>query len=265
MPNILLFTHFAPIAAFGQIAVGEVRGSWERPGKSAILGLLACALGLARDDAEGHAALAEAYGYAVRTDAPGRPLSDYHTVQTAPRTAFRKTAAATRAQVLAADKINTIVSRRAYRTDSLFTIALWEAAPELPRWSLTELAEALRHPHYQPYAGRKACPFALPLAPELVQAETLAEAFAARSPWPADLALDRYDQGQEPCRRLAAHGTGWSREVAYDASASSALIQGLGPPLTRQRRDRVANRPRWQFVWREEAVATLLPREESET
>ena len=67
MRDFLLFTYYAPIAAFGQVAVGEVRGSWERPGKSAILGLLAAGLGLARDDAEGQAALAEAYGYAVRT------------------------------------------------------------------------------------------------------------------------------------------------------------------------------------------------------
>lgn len=264
MPEFLLFTYYAPIAAFGQIAVGEVRGSWERPGKSAIIGLLAGALGLARDDAEGQADLAEAYGYAVRTDAPGRPLSDYHTVQTAPRAAFRKIAAATRAQVLAADKINTIVSRRAYRTDSLFTMALWDAAPP-PRWPLAELAEALRHPHYQPYAGRKACPFALPFAPELVRAETLADAFAARSPWPAGLPLDRYDQGEEPRHRLAGLQGEWGREVAYDAAADPALTKGLRQTLTRQRRDRIADRPRWQFAWRDEAIASLPSREEPET
>ena len=57
MRDFLLFTYYAPIAAFGQVAVGEVRGSWERPGKSAILGLLAAGLGLARDDAEGQACL----------------------------------------------------------------------------------------------------------------------------------------------------------------------------------------------------------------
>ncbi len=256
MRDFLLFTYYAPIAAFGQVAVGEVRGSWERPGKSAILGLLAAGLGLARDDAEGQAALAEAYGYAVRTDAPGKPLSDYHTAQTAPRNAFKNGPPASRAEVLAASKINTILSRRAYRTDSLFTVALWEAAPS-PHWPLVELAEALKHPHYQPYAGRKACPFALPLAPTLVQADTLGQAFAGRPPWPEDLPLDRFDDGEEPRKRLAGWSVPWSREVAYDAGAPAALTEGLKPIQSRQRRDRIADRPRWQFAWRDEAIASL--------
>jgi CRISPR system Cascade subunit CasD len=42
----------APLASFGAIAVGQCRPSWDRPAKSAALGLVAGALGLDRSDAE---------------------------------------------------------------------------------------------------------------------------------------------------------------------------------------------------------------------
>ena len=38
--------------------------------------------GLTRDDEDAHRRLEEGLYYAVRTDAPGRPLMDYHTAQT---------------------------------------------------------------------------------------------------------------------------------------------------------------------------------------
>lgn len=91
----LAFTLAAPLASFGAIAVGERRSSWDRPAKSAVLGLIAGALGLTRDDADAHRALADDYLYAVRVEdfdlrTPRPPLTDYHTAQTAPSTGGRR-------------------------------------------------------------------------------------------------------------------------------------------------------------------------------
>ena len=43
--GFLLFTLYAPMASFGEVAVGERRMSWSRPGRSAILGMVAARLG----------------------------------------------------------------------------------------------------------------------------------------------------------------------------------------------------------------------------
>ena len=37
MPEFLTFVLAAPLAAMGEIAVGERRGTWDRPGRSAVL------------------------------------------------------------------------------------------------------------------------------------------------------------------------------------------------------------------------------------
>ena len=50
----LLLTLYAPLGACGEIAVGERRMSWARPGRSAILGLVAAACGVERADEAAH-------------------------------------------------------------------------------------------------------------------------------------------------------------------------------------------------------------------
>jgi CRISPR system Cascade subunit CasD len=90
MPCFLTFTLAAPLASFGGVAVGERRGSDDRPAKSAIIGLLAAALGIEREDEETHAALAREFFCAVRIEnfkvrAPRRLMTDYHTAQSPPR------------------------------------------------------------------------------------------------------------------------------------------------------------------------------------
>ena len=89
--RFLLLTLYAPLASWGEITVGENRGSWDRPSRSAILGLVAAALGLTRDDQHAHDRLDRELGYAVRLDAPGVSVIDFHTVQTANEANLRKT------------------------------------------------------------------------------------------------------------------------------------------------------------------------------
>ncbi len=96
MTSFLLFTIYAPFASWGDIAVGETRGSWDRPSRSAVLGLLGAALGIVREDQAAHDALDIGYGVAVRADAVGVALRDYHTAQTADASRVRKARARTR-------------------------------------------------------------------------------------------------------------------------------------------------------------------------
>jgi len=177
MPEFLTFAIAAPLAAMGEIAVGERRGTWDRPARSAMLGLVAACLGLARDDEAAHAALETGYGLALRRQGIGPLLADYHTVQVPPRQRGRRFA--TRAEELAAGPLETILSRRDYHTDTLVLVALWPR-PEV-RWGLEEIASALRAPRYTPYFGRKSCPLMLPLSPRLEIAADPVAALAARA------------------------------------------------------------------------------------
>src|SRR3984893_15445165 len=172
MARFLTLTFPAPLASFGSIAVGERRPSWDRPGKSAALGLVAGALGLHRSDEDAHRACDDhdffaAGGGALPARAPFRLTIDYHTAQSPPR--MRNRRFATRREELAVEDLGTILTRRDYRADSCFTLALWPRG-KIARWTLDEFQNALRRPVYVPYAGRKSCPFMLPMDPRIVEA-----------------------------------------------------------------------------------------------
>jgi len=67
MRGYLIFQLYGPLVAWGEQAVGEARNSATRPGRSALLGLLAAALGLRRDDEAGQQRLAESLKFCVKT------------------------------------------------------------------------------------------------------------------------------------------------------------------------------------------------------
>src|SRR5260370_38294773 len=92
MGEHLVFLLRAPLGAMGGVAVGERRAGFDRPGKSAILGLVAAALGLDRSDEAAHATLAEGYGIGLGEIASGRLLFDYHTAQPPPQRKNRRSA-----------------------------------------------------------------------------------------------------------------------------------------------------------------------------
>ena len=237
--RFLVFTLYAPMGSFGEIAVGERRMSWARPGRSAVLGLVAAAQGIVREDERAHQRLEAGLYYAVRTDAPGRPLIDYHTAQT-PK-ARKGRGFATRREELESDTLNTVLSVREWRTDACFTVALWPRADQFV--SLDGIAEALRHPRFVLYVGRKSAPPGLPLNPEIIEADTFVSAFEARQP---------NDEEREVLRKTRFRGME-GRLLAFDHDAPGA------PPGARveRRRDGVGSRVRWQFTDRMERIAQL--------
>ena len=172
MAEYLIFRLYGPLAAWGDIAVGEYRPSFSHPSKSAIIGLLAAALGIRRDEEERHKCLTESCSFAVRVDAMGILLRDYHTTQV-PSTRKGVTHY-TRRSELAVDDLNTILSSRDYRCDAAYTVAI-SVIGGMPH-TVQELAAALQKPAFTLYLGRKSCPLALPLQPRIVNAATLREA-----------------------------------------------------------------------------------------
>lgn len=173
----LVFQLHGTMASWGAPAVGEYRPSFDHPTKSAVLGLVGASLGLRREQSQLQRELAESYGFAVRVDRPGVMLEDFHTAQVPGKKADSPWW--TRKEELSEpdEAINTIVSRREYRYDALYHIALWPRRDD-PPFDPEEIAEALAAPTFHVYLGRKACVPSLPFDPQVVEAETLADAFA---------------------------------------------------------------------------------------
>ncbi|GFK93301.1 CRISPR system Cascade subunit CasD [Fundidesulfovibrio magnetotacticus] len=180
MALYLTFQLYGPLQAYGLVAVGEVRLSASHPTRSAVFGLLGAALGVRREEEERLTVLADSYDLAVRTDLPGTPLLDFHTVQTPPerRNRVYRTRSDELGGLLGEDEEPyTILSRRGYLCDACFTACL-RVRGDAPPHTLEALAEALRRPAFTPYLGRKSCPPGLPFHPQVGEHAGFEEALA---------------------------------------------------------------------------------------
>lgn len=129
------------LQSWGESAKWDTRDSASMPSKSGIVGLIACAMGLTRDDPT-IAELGEAIQIAVRADRPGIKTVDFQTVTGDPlRTAEGKPRGG-----------NTIISQRTYLQDASF-LAVIQTEPE---WR-ERIVQALQHPKWALYLGRKSC------------------------------------------------------------------------------------------------------------
>jgi len=250
MPCYLNFALVAPLASFGAIAVGE-RSGWDRPGRSAVLGLIGACLGLERADDDAQEALATSYHLALLCHSPGRLIADYHTTQVP--SVKRGRQFATRAAELAAPELNTILSRRDYRTGAWHLGAIWPRS-DAPRWSLEELQTAMRCPTFVPYLGRKSCPLGLPLAPLISEAADPCAALLARHHTGPEASLSALNGvtvrgilADPPMETL----------ITLDAEQMDNLpadTTGFRRRRTEFRRDQPRSRRGWQFDLRAEAV-----------
>lgn len=242
MTRFLRFTIYAPLASWGEPAVGEIRGSWDRPSRSAILGMLAAALGILREDDAAHVRLDESLGVAVRLLARGTTLIDYHTTQNPKPSVVKKRKPTTRRMALDLDEPETALSRRWLRQDSLYVVALW-LRPE-SAVTFDQLVDALQRPAFTLYAGRKANALGLPLLPVVLDAESLAAAMRDDPQLPDGLAALRPSEG-------------WGREVAHDRclgfDAALAAVSSVA------RRDASPVRSRWQFAERTVYIGRIPP------
>lgn len=149
----LVFQLKAPLASFG-VTLGEHRGTDLRPRKSAVLGMVAAALGVERTEPTRFQKLFDLKFAVLELKAP-TVLRDFHTVQ-AP---FRASAT-TRRDQLASGEPNTMLTPRDYLQDGHWLVAL-EGTSE----DLAPLARALENPVFTLFLGRKACPLSRFTAP----------------------------------------------------------------------------------------------------
>lgn len=238
--QFLAFQLYAPIASYGAPAVGEARPSESHIGRSALLGLLAAALGIRRADDAAQEALHVHYAVAVAVYADGFLLRDYHTAQVPSASALKRRPHATRADEIAVPKsdLNTILSTRDYRQDSYSVALVWQRGDAAP-YPLSVLREALLAPQFTPYVGRKACPLAWPLQPQVVDAETLRDALAA----------SRFDPPRELYPPAQPLRVAW--EDGVPSGLDAATIYSV------PRKDEPLSRRKWQFADRTEHVALL--------
>jgi CRISPR system Cascade subunit CasD len=207
----------------------------DRPGHSLLVGLIAAALGIRREEEARLEDLSRSCQFAVRSDAPGLPLIDYHTVQTAKQR--RGFAPRTRRQLLAeADRV-TAITYCDYRTGVRFTVSL-----RVSNTSLTheQIVAALRHPCFSLYLGRKSCPLALPLNAVIVDAADVPQSFAI------------YDRETE--NNASRHWPVGATNPTITADAS--LFPGDTPGRRERRRTRPLARRTWQFALLDELVLT---------
>ncbi len=268
MADYLVFRLYGPMCSWGEIAVGESRHTADHPSRSALLGLFGAALGIERVDEPGQQSLFAAWRFGLKVLSVGTLLRDYHTVQ-APRKE-RKTVYRTRRQELCAPVVNTLLSSREYRVDSMCIVAA-EAAVDSP-WPPEAMRDALQTPRFALYLGRKSCPPALPLAPRVVTRDTLREALDAEQ-----LPLAELTSRHAPARGAAAQ-TGpvqtlpppppWpspSDERHFSLIAPRFYWEGgmvpspdtemggsMAPNLEFARHDQPLSRRRWQFAPRRE-------------
>ena len=245
-----IFQLYAPLVSWGEIAVGGTRRSALHPSRSAILGIIASAIGVKRE-AEGDLdKLTQCISIAVRVDAPGTLLTDYHTIQVPKRQ--RGVVYLTRKDEMDAspEKIGTILSTREYRCDaySLAAICLRDDI-----MTLKQIVESLQHPVFHIYLGRKSAPPALPLHPQIVEANNLVEAFS-RAEFPTCLPVDagasqwRINSFRQYSQKVL-HGM--QRHYYWEAGMTS----GIKPLHKTKPYDDPISRRRWQFRMRDEYMA----------
>ena len=245
-----IFQLYAPMVSWGEIAIGEQRRSALQPSRSAIIGIIAAALGIKRDAEEKLDRLASEVSIAVRVDQSGTALTDYHTIEV-PRKRAKAVYNTRRSELEALDeKDNAILSFREYRCDAYALIAICLRSDS---WTLEQIADALRRPAFHLYLGRKSAPPALPFAPQIVEAAHLKEAFAKASfVWPLPVDDKTPEWLTDSFSRYSeVFFQGKTKHYYWEEGMSS----GLKPLQKSVRYDEPISRGRWQFKMRDEYMA----------
>ncbi len=245
MTDYLIFRLYGPMASWGDIAVGEYRPTHDHPSKSAIIGLIASALGIRRDEEKKHNELSDGYNFAVILNASGNLLRDYHTSQV-PKSGSGKNKKqfATRKDELAVPKeeLKTILSARDYYCDAFYTVCLWSKKGNNP-FSIEIIKQKLTEPEFVLYLGRKSCPLSLPIAPKIVNGLNL----------------------KEVLNKLVFDDKQFLANLKKDDSVRvywEGENVGFSAVHTITRRDNLLSRKRWQFADRTEHYAMIQTKQE---
>jgi CRISPR system Cascade subunit CasD len=253
--TLLIFQLAGAMAGFGEIAIGESRYTLDAPSHSNILGLMAAALGIRRDQEAALQSLQAGYRIAVVTLESGHLLRDYHTAQVAGQSDLKHQPLRTRQDELnvAKEKLNTILSTRDYRSDGHWLVVVEPLHEQVP-YTLEQLCDALQRPKYTLFLGRKSCPLAQPIAAQIMTEQTVvraAQAFLAdlkqrEAQLKHDKKAYRYPVRPKRIQQLFWDDAWTIHEIGVDRALFVALQQ-----------DRLLSRQRWQYGERLHYVATL--------
>lgn len=130
----LLLRIAAPLQSWGCSSKFEIRETNREPSKSGVIGLVAAALGRGRTESVEDLVRLR---FGVRVDQEGELLRDFHMVH---------------------GEKNSYVTNRYYLTDAIFLTGL-ETEDAI---FLREVEEALKHPKYPLFFGRRSCPPTFP-------------------------------------------------------------------------------------------------------
>lgn len=137
----ILLKFAGPLQSWGTHSHFETLHTDFYPSKSAVIGLLAAALGYGRDEDEKIRRL-NTLDFAVRIDQQGRIIKDFQTAKKYDiKSEFKKVTQA-------------YVTTRYYIEDAVFLVALSSADEQL----VTEIERALRRPYFQLFMGRRSVP-----------------------------------------------------------------------------------------------------------
>lgn len=152
----LLLKLSGPLQSWGTDSKFDNRRTESAPSKSGIIGMIAAALGRRRD-----ADLSDLNNleYGVRADCPGTAIVDYHTAKSP------------------VDEKLKFVTYRYYIADAAFLVGISSDDAAV----LEMIEQALKHPVYPLYLGRRSCPPDQPLVLGLVE-QSLTESLM-HYPW----------------------------------------------------------------------------------
>ena len=153
MSNTLFLRLEGPLQSWGERGRWSVRDTASEPTKSGVIGLIACALGYADD--ERIRSLSQKTHMGVRVDAPGRIISDYHTIGGGYDYPTLLTAQG-KPKKNPKGQPHTEISQREYLSDASFLVALQVKNIE-DIDLISKMAFALQNPVWPFFLGRKAC------------------------------------------------------------------------------------------------------------
>lgn len=160
-----------PLQSWGTRSRFPERDTEREPSKSGVIGVVAAALGISRDDDVRLAALAQ-LRMGVRADREGGVLVDFHT-------AGAGRLAGVEYRVHGTD--DPVITRRAYMTDASFLVALGLEDEDI----VAKVDRALGSPRWPLFLGRRSCPPSLPVRAGLVSMDPESALRAALWPSPA--------------------------------------------------------------------------------
>ena len=133
--NTLLLRFSAPLQSWGSNSLYDRRETDSMPPKSGVIGILAAALGVKREESTNALEELAKLQFGVRIDQAGTKTEDFQITKMG-------------------DKINSNLSYRVYLNDAIFLVGLGCENVSY----LEKLEYALKNPQFPLFLGRRACP-----------------------------------------------------------------------------------------------------------